>query len=49
MARRALDRAVAIASPWPVARNVMLDRVSKPTAITVRRIIKLRVTTKAKP
>jgi hypothetical protein len=49
MARRALARACAIASPWLEARNEMLDIVSKPTAMIVNRIINESVTTKAKP
>ena len=48
-ASRALLRAVAISCPWLDARNEMLDKVSKPTAMTVSRIISESVITKAKP
>jgi hypothetical protein len=45
----AFERALDMASPWLEARNETLERVSKPTAITVRRIIRDNVTTRAKP
>ena len=49
MAKRALDRAVANAAPWLEALREMLERVSRPTAMTVSKIINDRVTTSAKP
>ena len=48
-AKRALLRAMAIASPWADERNEIEDKLSKPTAMTVRRIISASVMTKAKP
>ena len=48
-AKRALARAAAMAFPWPEDRKLMLDSVSKPTAITVNKIISESVTTRAKP
>lgn len=35
--------------PWDDTLSEMLESVSNPTAMIVSRIIKLRVTTKAKP
>lgn len=49
MASRALLRAMLPAADCPEERSEILDRVSKPTAITVSRIIKLSVTISAKP
>lgn len=49
IARRALVRAMLADEPWDDALSEMLESVSKPTAMIVSRIIKLRVTTKAKP
>lgn len=49
IANLAFARALAIASPWPVDRIEMLDKVSSPTAITVSKIISDRVTINAKP
>ena len=46
---RALARAVAMASPCEEALRLMLESDSKPTAMTVNRIIKASVTTNAKP
>jgi hypothetical protein len=40
---------VAISSPWLDVRNEIVDKVSKPTAMTVSRIISESVITKAKP
>ena len=48
-AMRAFARAVARAAPWLLLRSVMADNESKPTAITVSRIMRESVTTKAKP
>ena len=48
-ARRAFDCATALACPWVDARSEMLDNDSKPTAMTVSRIISESVTTRAKP
>ena len=49
IASRALFRAVLSAALCPVARSEMLERLSKPTAITVSKIIKVSVTISAKP
>ena len=49
MARRALLRAVAAAVPWFVVLRATLERVRRLTATTVRRIINIRLTTRAKP
>lgn len=35
--------------PWDDALSEMLESVSKPTAITVSKIIRLKATTKANP
>jgi len=48
-ATRALARAVAMASPWDEVRKLMLASESRPTAMTVSKIINERVTIKAKP
>jgi hypothetical protein len=48
-AMRAFALAVAIALPWLDDLNEMLERLKRPTAITVRRIMSERVTIKAKP
>ena len=48
-AMRALARAVAMAVDWLAERREMDESVSRPTAMMVSRIIRLRVTTKAKP
>ena len=49
MARRALDRAVANVASWLEALREMLERVSRPTAMTVSKIINDRVTISANP
>ncbi len=49
MARRALLRAVVAAISWDEDLSAMPDRVSKPTAMMVRRIMSVSVTTKANP
>ena len=48
-ARRALDRAVAMAFPWADTRSEMLESVNSPTAMTVTKTISMIVITKAKP
>jgi hypothetical protein len=48
-AMRALALAAAMALPWLDDLKDMLERVKRPTAITVRRIMRERVTIKAKP
>ena len=48
-AKRALLCAVAIAAPCAVERNEIADKLNKPTATTVNRIISESVMTKAKP
>jgi hypothetical protein len=48
-AMRALARATFVSTDWDDARRLMLERVNKPTAMTVRRIISDNVTTKANP
>jgi len=48
-AMRALALAAAMALPWLDDLKDMLERVKRPTAITVRRIMSERVTIKAKP
>ncbi|WP_345714455.1 hypothetical protein [Luteolibacter yonseiensis] len=45
----ALARAMAIASPCPVDLSEMLESDSNPTAVTVSRIIMVKVTMRAKP
>ena len=49
IASRALERATLADEDCPTERSEMLDSVSNPTAITVSKIIKLRVTISAKP
>ncbi|MEO6478155.1 MAG: hypothetical protein ABIQ96_23740 [Luteolibacter sp.] len=49
IASRALLRATLAAEVCPTDLNEMLESVSNPTAITVSRIIKLRVTIRANP
>jgi hypothetical protein len=48
-ASRAFDRAVAREELWLLERNEIADSESKPTAMTVSKIIRERVTTNAKP
>lgn len=48
-ASRALARAFAPANPRSELLSDIVDRLSKPTAITVSRISRLSVTTRAKP
>ena len=48
-ASRALARASAAACPCADDRRVMLDKVSRPTAMIVNRIIRERVTMSTKP
>ena len=49
MESRAFWRASAMATELDAERSETDDSVSKPTAMTVSRIIRLSVTTKAKP
>ena len=49
MAMRALARALAISIEPDELRRLMLLKPRSPTAMTVSRIIKVRVTTNAKP
>ena len=46
---RALARAAALSEEFPDALKVMLLSDKSPTAITVSKIIRLSVTTRAKP
>lgn len=46
---RAFDRAMAMASPWLAERKEIDESVSNPMAMTVNRIIRLRVTMSANP
>ena len=46
---RALERATATSAEAPEALKLMVLRESRPTAITVSNIIRLSVTTRAKP
>jgi hypothetical protein len=48
-ASRAFDLAVAREELWLLERNEIADSESKPTAMTVSKIIRERVTTNAKP
>ena len=48
-ASRAFDWAIAREEPWLLERNEIADSESKPTAMTVSKIIIERVTTNAKP